>query len=88
MKVILLHFHNIFSTLFKIYLLRRTTSYVPDDPPIAEQQHDFVICESPEGTTDECGNDGNGSSIEDQKMQSGSDRYLISNISKVITKKM
>ena len=55
--------------------------YVADNAPIAEQQHDIVICETPERTTDdECGNDGNGCSIENPKMQSQSDRYLISNI--------
>ena len=64
-----------------MYLLRGTTSYVADNAPIAEQQHDIVICETPEQTTDdECGNDGNGCSIENPKMQSQSDRYLISNI--------
>ena len=51
-----------------------------DNAPI-EQQHDIVICETPEQTTDdECGNDGNRRSIENPKTQSQSDRYLISNI--------
>ena len=56
-----------------------------DGPRIAEQQDDIVICETPEQTTDELGND---RSIEDKQMQSGSDRYLISNISKLLLKKM
>ena len=59
-----------------------------DSPPIAEQQDDIVICETPEQTTDELGNNGNDRSIEDKQMQSGSDRYLISNISKLLLKKM
>ena len=62
------------STLFKIYLLRGTTLYVPetqtidDGPSIAKQQDDIVICETPEQTTDELGNDGNDHSIEDKQM--------------------
>ena len=84
MKVILLHCHN-FLTLCKIDLLRGTTSYVPDTQPIpyaddpqkVEQPDDIVIPETPEQTNDE---HGNGRSIENPKMQSGSDRYLISNI--------
>ena len=58
-----------------------------DSPPIAEQQDDIVICETPEQTTDELENNGNDCSIEDKQMQSGSDRYLISNISKLLLKK-
>ena len=88
-KVILLHCHNIFSTLFKIYLLRGTTSYVLDTQPIpdaddsqkVEQRDDIVIPETPEQTNDENRNKGNDPSIENKQMQSGSDRYLISNIS-------
>ena len=59
-----------------------------DGPLIAEQQDDIMICETPEQTTDKLGNDGNNHSIEDKQMQSGSDRYLISNISKLLLKKM
>ena len=89
MKVILLHCHNIFSTLFKIYLLRETTSYVPDtqlipdtdDSQKVEQWDDIVIPETPEQTNDENQNEENDRSIENKQMQSGSDRYLISNIS-------
>ena len=81
--------HNIFSTLFKIYLLRGTTSYVPDTQPIpdaddsqkVEQRDDIVIPETPEQTNDKNRNEGNDHSIENKQMQSGSDRYLISNIS-------
>ena len=76
MKVILSIAITYFTTLFKIYLLRGTTSYVPDTQPmddgprIAEQQDDIVICETPEQTTDELGNNGNDRSIEDKQMQS------------------
>ena len=75
----------------KIDLFRGTTSYVPDtqpmayDPPMAEQE-DIVICETSEESTDELEND---CSIEDKdnnligkQMELGSERYLISNISK------
>ena len=34
-----------------MYLLRGTTSYVAGNALIAEQQHDIVICETPEQTT-------------------------------------
>ena len=55
------------------------------NPPMAEQE-EIVICETPKESTDELGNN---CSIEDKddnligkQMESGSDRYLISNISK------
>ena len=40
-----------------------------------------MIPETPEQTNDENQNEGNDHSIENKQMQSGSDRYLISNIS-------
>ena len=40
-----------------------------------------MVPERPEQTNDENRNEGNDHSIENKQMQSGSDRYLISNIS-------
>ena len=55
------------------------------NPPMAEQE-DIVVCQTPEKSTDELRND---HSIKDKddnligkEVQSGSERYLISNISK------
>ena len=86
-------FFSIATTFFQHYLkfiyLGGTTSYVPDTQPIpdtddsqkVEQQDDIVIPETPEQTNDENRNEGNDHSIENKQMESGSDRYLISNIS-------